>query len=85
MIRIGRSGMVVLHHRRKWQLDLEAAARARPAADMDAPAVLLDNATANKQTQAHPGKLPIVHIRGTIETFEDMRQIVRPECRCPDR
>src|SRR5215213_9709833 len=75
-IRIGRSGIAALHHRGEWQRDLETAAHTRLATDVNAPAVLLDNATANKQPQAHAGKLPIIHIRGAVETFEDMRQIL---------
>src|SRR5690242_11590628 len=55
------------------QSHMERAAAAGGAGDPDAPAMLLGNAPADEQPQAHPGEAPVVHVRAAVEALENVR------------
>src|SRR5712692_7963008 len=47
------------------------------AAGPDAPAMLLDNLSAEVEAKSHPGELPIVHVCSPPKALEDVRHVVR--------
>src|SRR6476620_1110827 len=60
---------------RDRQSHMECAAGGGRACRPDAPAMLLGNAPADEQAQAHPGEAPVVYVRTAMEALENMRQV----------